>query len=158
MIQRKAIFPRPNVAPPVLPCRRAGLVPVIVPLSQFRPSVVARPVRRTLVRVVTAKPTRVKSGYADGAVSPGQGRLRMAQLVLCACVGQGSRCVLVEDRWDRSQARCPSPSLPPPPETSPVGRVPPRATALARPPLFCSPVSRATSESVRVLDIRALAC
>ena len=44
-----------------------NLVPVSVPLSQFRPSALAGPVRRTWVRVLTPEPSRVKSGTADGS-------------------------------------------------------------------------------------------
>lgn len=43
------------------------LVPVSVRLSQFRPSALAGPVRRTWVRVLTPEPSRVKSESADGA-------------------------------------------------------------------------------------------
>ena len=44
-----------------------NVVPVSVRLSQFRPSALAGPVRRTWVRVLTPKPSRVKSEPADGA-------------------------------------------------------------------------------------------
>ena len=44
-----------------------NLVPVSVRLSQFRPSALAGPVRRTWVRVLTPEPSRVKSESADGA-------------------------------------------------------------------------------------------
>ena len=41
------------------------IVPVSVPLSQFRPSALAGPVRRTWVRVLIPEPSRVKSESAD---------------------------------------------------------------------------------------------
>ena len=46
---------------------RSLLVPVSVPLSQFRPSALAGPVRRTWVRDLRPEPSRVRSESADGA-------------------------------------------------------------------------------------------
>ena len=49
------------------PPRASDRTTVSVRLSQFRPSALAGPVRRTWVRVLTPEPSRVKSESADGA-------------------------------------------------------------------------------------------